>query len=198
MWKIHIVGFLLALHILAAHSFQHSSRSWRGSHQVYMQSTKSRPSVKVGPKISTINPPLSTKTPESPSRVLYDNLFSTSNTKKPTNLAVVSKPTTNGQFWLDAPAFNSTTLKTLVQLSVSRNSHITYPLTIPDASNQTNVTSSFLKLEKNLVSLLSIIVSKIERDLRTTASVTEYLRQRTAKDTGKLFKGLDNGLVKYA
>lgn len=73
--------------------------------------------------------------------------------------------------------FNSTTIRTFVEI-------------------QNNVSSSIAKIEETLSSWLIIVLTKIERDLRTTSSATEFIQRRALKDTVKLISGVDSVIVK--
>lgn len=81
--------------------------------------------------------------------------------------------------WRFSESFNSTTMKTILDFQV-RDTSLLSSLLI-DLS-QDNVVSFLAKIEYSLSSLRLLVVSKVERDLRTSLAVREYVTRRVKSD----------------
>ena len=52
---------------------------------------------------------------------------------------------------------------------------------------QDEITSFWIKIEKQLNSFSVIVSSKVERDIRTTLSIGDYVTRKISKDTENIF-----------
>lgn len=82
----------------------------------------------------------------------------------------------NVSLWQINNSFNSSTIKSLIEI-------------------RDNVTSAIAKVEENLAKFIFLLVSKVDRDIRTTIMAGQYLQQKASKDTKQFVLGFESNII---